>query len=107
MGELKNPKNMKLMRLLWAFASKLADGGLYLDKDGAMDDLKIRAKWAQFHYENGRVVISPKSLARASGAALSRLADRMFYLVCQELLPHMRPGELRREVEKMVAGVKR
>ena len=72
--------------------------------DGRLED---QGEMGTVSLQNGRVVIRPKSLARASGAALSWLADRMFYLVCQELLPHMRPGELRREVEKMVAGVKR
>jgi hypothetical protein len=103
-AELRNPRNMKLMRLLWALASKLADGGLYHDKDEAMLDLKIRAKWAKFNYENGRVVIVPKSLTRASGAALSRLADRMIYITCEDLLPHMRPSELRGEIEAMIGG---
>jgi hypothetical protein len=103
-AELRNPRNLKLIRLLWALATKLADGGLYLDKDDAMDDLKIRAKWAKFIYENNRVVIVPKSLTKASGASLSRLADRMFYIVCTELISHMREGEFREEVEAMVAG---
>ena len=103
-GELRTTKNLKLLRFLWALATMLAKGGLFENKDIAMDQLRIAAKFARFSTDaKGRVVIVPRSLARASGTTLSRLADRMVYIVCQDLLPDMTESKLRDEIERMIA----
>lgn len=102
-AEVTTPRNIKLLRYLWAIAQKLAQGGLYLDKGEAMDDLKIRAKFARFATEGNRIVIVPRSLSRQRADVLSRLADRMVYVVCSDLLPNMTESEFRREIEEMVA----
>lgn len=101
-AEITTPKSLALLRYLWAIAQKLADGGLYDDKNEAMDDLKIRAKFAQFEYFGGRVVVRPKSLSRQRRDVLSRLADRFVYVVCKDLLPDMPEGKFRQEIQKMV-----
>ncbi len=104
-AQLTNPKNKKLLALLWVLCGKLTDGGLYLDKEEAMADLKQRAKWAKrYRNHNGEWVIELKSLSTATGASLSRLADRIFYIVCTEILPHLKRGKLRKEIESMVDG---
>jgi hypothetical protein len=101
--EATTPRNQKLMRFLWALATKLAYGGLFGDKDEAMSALKVSAKFARFGYDKqGRIVIVPKSLARASGITLARLADRMVFITCTELLPGMAEGDLRNEIERMI-----
>ena len=101
-AEITTPHSLKLLRYLWAIAQKLADGGLYQDKDEAMDDLKIRARFARFSVEKGRTLIVPRSLARQRRDVLSRLADRFVFIVCQDLLPDMTESKFRREIEKMV-----
>ena len=101
-AEITTPRNIKLLRYLWAVAQKLADGGLYDHKDDAMEDLKIRARFAKFAMEGERVLIVPKSLSKKSGDVLSRLADRFVYIVCHDLLPDMPESEFRREIMKMV-----
>jgi len=101
-AEITTPQNIKLLRLLWAVAQKLADGGLYQDKDEAMIDLKIRARHAQFAVEKGRTVIVPRTLSRMGRAALSRLADRFIFIVCQDLLPGMEESAFRAELEEML-----
>ena len=101
-AEITTPRNIALLRYLWAIAQKLSDGGLYDDKNDAMDDLKIRAKFAQFEYANGRVIIKPKSLSKRRGDVLSRLADRFVYIVCHDLLPDMPESELRKEIQDLV-----
>lgn len=102
-AEITTPQNIKLLRLLWAIAQKLADGGLYSDKDEAMDDLKIRARFARFATEKNRVVIVPRSLSRQGRAVLSRLADRMVWIVCNDLLPGMDENTFRAELEEMLS----
>lgn len=101
-AEITTPQNIKLLRLLWAIAEKLAKGGVYPDKDVAMEDLKIRARHARFGIEKDRVVIVPRSISRMSRAALSRLADRFIYIVCADLLPGMKESEFRAELEEML-----
>jgi hypothetical protein len=102
-AEITTPKNIDLLRYLWAIAQKLADGGLYQDKDDAMEDLKIRARFARFAQERGRIVIVPRSLSKQRKDVLSRLADRFVYIICADLLPQMKPSEFRKEIEDMVS----
>jgi hypothetical protein len=102
-AEISTPQNIKLLRLLWAIAQKLSDGGLYSDKDDAMDDLKIRARHARFSVEKGRTVIVPRSLSRMGRAALSRLADRFIFVVCSDLIPGMKESTFRAELEDMLS----
>jgi hypothetical protein len=87
-AELHDPKSAKLQRLLWTIAQKLADGGLYFDKNEAMDDLKKRT--------------NTRSL-RVGRAELSRIADRMILTVCSELLPDMKEDEFRAELEDILS----
>lgn len=101
-AEITTPENLKLLRLLWAIAQKLADGGLYLDKDEAMEDLKIRAKFARFGVDKDKIIIVPRSLSRQSRDVLGRLCDRFVYIVCSDLLPHMEPSHFKQEIEEMV-----
>jgi hypothetical protein len=102
-AEITTPRNIKLLRYLWAIAQKLADGGLYQDKNDAMDDLKIRARFARFATEKGRTVIVPRSLSKQRHDVLSRLAERFIFIICSDLLPDMRESEFKCEIEKMVA----
>jgi hypothetical protein len=100
--EVTTPHSLKLLRYLWAIAQKLADGGLYSDKNDAMDDLKIRARFARFATEGNRVVIVPRSLARQNRDVLSRLADRFGWIVCNDLLPGMEESKFRAELEDII-----
>jgi len=100
--EITIPRNLKQMRYLWALAQKLADGGLYDSKEDAMDDLRIRAKFARWSVENGRAVAVPRSLSRQRGDVLSRLINRIVFIVCSQLLPHIEEADLRAEIEEMV-----
>jgi hypothetical protein len=78
---------------------------LYLDKEEAMADLKQRAKWAKrYRNHNGEWVIELRSLSTATGASLKRYADRVFYIVDTEILPHLKRGKLRKELESMIGG---
>ena len=101
-AEITVPRNLKQIRFLWALCSKLVEGGVYEDKDEAMDDLKIRARFARFGVENGRTVIVPRSLSRQRGDVLVRLINRVVFIVCRDLLPHIKEADLRAEIEEMV-----
>jgi hypothetical protein len=104
---VSSPRNMKLMRFMWALADKVADAcdGLH-DKDDAMDMLKIKARHVKYIADprTGAMQIVPKSLAKTDGAALSRLANRMVYIVCSEIVPSLDESALRAEILAMIAG---
>lgn len=103
--QARTSANMKLHKFLWALAGKLAKGGLFPDKEIALDQLRIAAKFARFGKDTkGRMIIVPRSISNVSGTTLSRLVDRIVYIVCTDLLPKMKEGDLRAEVEKMLEG---
>ena len=102
--EITVPRNLRQIRYLWALAQKLTDGGLYESKEDAMDDLKIKARFARFGVEDGRTVVVPRSLSRQRGDVLSRLINRIVFIVCADLLPHVKEVDLRREIEEMVGA---
>ena len=101
-AEITVPRNLKQMRYLWAIAQKLSDGGLYESKEDAMDDLRIRARFARWGVEDGRTIVVPRSLSRQRSDVLSRLISRVIWIVCSDLLPHIKENELRKEIEEMI-----
>jgi hypothetical protein len=101
--EITVPRNLRQIRYLWALAQKLTDGGMYESKEDCMDDLKIRARFARFGVENGRTVVVPRSLSRQRGDVLTRLINRIVFVVCAEILPHVKEADLRAEIEEMVS----
>src|SRR5215469_3835386 len=101
-AEITVPRNLKQIRYLWAIASKLAEGGVYESKEDAMDDLKIRARFARWGVENERTIVVPRSLSRQRGDVLHRLINRIVYIECSDLLPHIKEADLRAEIEEMV-----
>ena len=101
-AEITVPRNLRQIRYLWALASKLSDGGIYDSKEDAMDDLRIRARFARFGVEDGRTVIVPRSLSRQRSDVLARLINRIVFITCSDLIPHITENELRKEIEEMV-----
>lgn len=102
---VKAPKNLKQLRWMWALAGKIADAVDGLDKDSAMDLLCERARHVKFTVSpvTGHLFIVRKSLSVLDGAALSRLMSRMVWVVCNEIVPGLDEGQLRDEIEAMVA----
>ena len=80
------------LKFLWALVHKTADNSpRWLDKDEAMEDLKMRARFARFVVEDdGKVELRPKSLKRINDEALRLLTDKIMDIICQEILPGMK-----------------
>lgn len=100
-------KNPKLMRFLWALASKVAEACDHLhDREDAMDALKIAVKHVKYIASplTGEVRIVPKSLSKLDGAGLSRLADRMIFVICKDIVPGLDETALKAEIMTMVSG---
>jgi hypothetical protein len=107
MVKIVSHKNMKLWRMLWALASKVSDACDHLhDREDAMDELKIRTRYVKYitNPVTGEVRIVPKSLTKLDGAGLNRLADRMIYVICRDIVPGMDEGALKSEVLAIISG---
>jgi len=107
MVKITSSRNMKLMRFLWALASKVADACDHLhDREDAMDELKIRVRHVKYitNPATGEVRIVPKSLTKLDGPGLSRLADRMVFVICRDIVPGLSEETLRAEIMAMIDG---
>lgn len=105
--KITSHRNMKLFRFLWALASKVADACDHLhDREDAMDELKIRVRHVKYitNPVTGEVRIVPKSLTKLDGPGLSRLADRMVYVICRDIVPGLSQETLRSEIMAMIEG---
>lgn len=100
-----SPRNLEALKFLWALVHKVADNSTrWLDKDEAMDDLKMRARFARFvHGHDGKVELRPKSLKRINDEELRLLTDKIMDIVCDEILPGMKKNDLRKEIELMLS----
>jgi len=98
------PRNLESLKFLWALVHKTADNSdRWLDKDEAMEDLKMRARFAKFVRDrDGNMTLRPKSLKRINEEQLRQLTEKIMDIICQEILPGMKRNDLRREIEEML-----
>jgi hypothetical protein len=102
-AKITTPRNIKLLRYVWAIATKLAKGGIYLDKNEAMADLCLRCKHVDYYTVKDGVVVATRRSIGGGGEELSQLADRMIYLICTEILPGMNESKFRAELEDLLS----
>ena len=69
-----------------------------------MRDLKLRAAHTKVVYNDKtkELELRPKSLTRINNEQLRLLTDKIADIVCNEILPGMKPNDLKREIEEMV-----
>lgn len=104
---VKAPKNTKQMRFAWALAQKIADARDEIhDKDVAMDVLCEMTRHVKMVVNpvSGHAFMVRKSISALDGAAFSRLLNRMVYVTVTEIVPGLDEGQLRDEIEAMIAG---
>jgi hypothetical protein len=108
MHRITSEKNLQALRFLWGLVHKTADNcDLFLDKDDAMEKLKLRVGYSKPVYDpqTRQMVNQPKSLKRITDEQLRLLTERMLDVICTEIIPGMDQNDLRREVEEM-AGLR-
>ena len=101
-----SPRNLEALKFLWALVHKVADNtDRYLDKDEAMEDLKLRAGFTKVVYNSQQkeLELRPKSLKRVGNEQLRALTDKVIGIICGEILPGMDRNVLRREIEEMTS----
>jgi hypothetical protein len=108
MHRITSEKSLQALKFLWGVVHKVSENcDLFLDKDDAMDKLKLRVGYSRPVYDprTRELVNRPKSLKRISDEQLRLLTDRILDVVCAEIIPGMKQNDLRREVEEM-AGLR-
>jgi hypothetical protein len=101
-----SPRNLESLKFLWALVHKVADNSdFWLDKDEAMEDLKMRARFARFVLNSeGKVELRTKSLKRINDEQLRQLTDKIIDIICRDIIPGMSKNTLRKEIEEMLGG---
>jgi hypothetical protein len=105
MGKLWSEKRIKSLKYLWGLVHKTSDNtDLFVDKDDAMEALKIRVGYSKAVYDPLTRKIEPKakSLTRISDERLRLLTAKIQDVICTEILPGMEANDLRREIEDML-----
>ena len=105
MCTFRQPRNLQHLKFLWLLAQTIADNtDYYLDKDDAMEDLKLRVGFSKFALNSRTKQFErrAKSLSRASNETLIQLKQRMIETTCRDLIPGMQPGPLTAEIEKLL-----
>lgn len=104
-AKLSTPRNLQMLKYLWALATKVAESrDDILDKEDAMSILKRKAKFVKFalNPKTDEMELREKSLARLNNEAMQRLANRMVFITCSDIIPGIEEAALRDELLKMV-----
>jgi hypothetical protein len=105
LATLSSPRTLQALKFLWALVHKAADNSdIWLDKDTAMEDLKLRAGFARPVYDpkTREMKIKPKSLKKVSEQTLRTLTDKIADIICVEVMPGMDRNRLYKEIAEMV-----
>lgn len=105
MAKLWSEKRIEKLRYLWGLVHKTADNtDRFVDKDDAMESLKIRVGYSKAVYDPLTRKIEPKakSLTRISDEQLRLLTAKIQEVISTELLPGVKNETLRREIEELI-----
>lgn len=106
-AQISRPRNPGHHDKYWALCSKIADAipGDYT-AENISDVLKIKAGHSTAVQTKGGVIHLPKSIAwsKMDQAGFAKFYDRCLVVICEQWLPHMKPSDLVREIEGMVAA---
>lgn len=100
-----SPRNLQALKFLWALVHKAADNSdEWLDKDAAMEDLKLRAKFSRRvrDRETGLFKTVPRSLKKITEQRLRVLTDEIADIICAEVMPGMKRNVLYKQIEEMI-----
>jgi hypothetical protein len=106
-AEVKRPRNPGHHDKYWALCSKIADAipGEYT-AENISDVLKIKAGHSTAVQTKDGVIFLPKSIAwsKMDQPAFAKFYERCLVVICEQWLPHLKPSDLVREIEGMVAA---
>ena len=107
MAKLWTEKRIEQLRYLWGLVHKVSDNTtLFLDKDDAMEGLKIAAGYYKMVWDSRLKKLVPRgsSLTRISDERLRLLTTKIQDVIREQIFPGMKNEELRREIEEMIGA---
>jgi hypothetical protein len=101
--EVTRPRNLRFHRLYWALCSAIASS-IGASRENVSDVLKLRTGHFTVVQTRKERIRLPRSIsfAKMNEAEFRQFFDQCCRVVCEELLPHLAPTGLRREIEEMV-----
>jgi len=107
MAKLWTEKRIEQLRYLWGLVHKVSDNTeLFLDKDDAMEGMKLAAGYYRMVWDTRLQKLVPrgKSLTRISDEQLRLLTGKIQNVIREQVFPGMQDNELRREIEEMIGA---
>jgi hypothetical protein len=101
--EVSRPRNLRHHRLYWALCSKIAES-IGAQRENVSDVLKIKTGHFKTVKTKREVLYLPASISfsKMDQTAFSRFYDECCRVVCEEFIPHLRPDELRAQIEQII-----
>lgn len=96
-------RSLPMLRLYWGLCGCIAEA-IGANRENVSDVIKLRSgHFVVVETKSGRIQL-PRSISfgKMSQAEFKAFFDKACLVVCEELLPTMKPGELRRQIETMV-----
>jgi hypothetical protein len=100
---ITRPRNIRFHRLYWALCQTIAES-IGARAEAVSDVIKLRSgHFTVIQTKNERFQV-PKSIsfARMKEHEFKSFFERATLFICEELLPNMKPSDLRRQIEQMV-----
>lgn len=98
-------RSLPMLRLYWSLCGTIAEA-IGANRENVSDVIKLRSgHFVVVETKSGRVQL-PRSIsfAKMDQAEFKAFFDKACLVVCEELLPHMKPSELRQQIEIMVGA---
>jgi len=108
MAKLWTERRIEQLRYLWGLVHKVAENSeLFLDKDDAMEGLKIAANFYKMVWDTRLQKLVPRgnSLTRISDEQLRLLTVKIQGVIQEQVFPSMKDNELKREIEELMRPV--
>lgn len=101
--EVSRPRNLKHHRLYWGLVGSIASS-IGAKSENVSDVIKLRSGHFTVVQTKKERYQFPRSIsfAKMNQAEFSAFFESACRVVCEEFLPHMKPGDLRKEIETMV-----
>lgn len=101
--DVTRPRNLGHMRLYWALCGAIADG-IGAHRENVSDLIKIRTGHFTVVQTKTERMRFPKSISfgKMSQVEFAQFFNEACRIVCEEFFPHMKAGEISKQVEQMV-----
>jgi Protein of unknown function (DUF1367) len=100
--EVKQPRNLKLMRLYWKLCQTIAES-VGAQAEAVSDVVKVRTGHVTVVKTASGLMEFPRSIsfAQLDQQSFSKFFDEACFVVCAEFAPNLKPSALRDEILRM------